>query len=268
LSGFYLPFMIMLWLLVGRALAIELRHQIDDPMWRQLLDGGFFVSSLALGVIVGAALGNVFRGVSLDEGGRFFAPLWTNFGVGDRVGMLDWFTILVGVTAVVALAHHGALWLSWSCKGEVRDRAGRIARVALIATFGLTLVVLVAGYVVRPTGSPSVARHVGAMVLSGVSLAGLVASGVMRSRGRAGFAFLGSCVYLYATVGAGAALLHPYLLPARDPALGLTIVDAAASPSSLGIALAWWVPGMALVAVYTTIVYRSMRHAAGESGGP
>jgi len=30
-------------------------------------------------VVIGAALGNVVRGVSLAKDGTFFAPLWTDF---------------------------------------------------------------------------------------------------------------------------------------------------------------------------------------------
>src|SRR5215470_1772727 len=33
-SGFYLPLMMVLWLLMCRAIGIELRSHIDHPMWR------------------------------------------------------------------------------------------------------------------------------------------------------------------------------------------------------------------------------------------
>ena len=77
-SGFYLPVMIVLWLLALRAIAIEMRHKLDQPLWNELWDGGFFFSSTLLVLFFGAAIGNVVRGVSVDENGEFFAPLWTN----------------------------------------------------------------------------------------------------------------------------------------------------------------------------------------------
>ena len=226
-SGFYLPLMIVLWLLVARALAIELRHHVEDPLWHQLCDAGFFASSLTLAVVIGAALGNVFRGVSMGEDGTFFAPLWTDFRVGDDVGILDWFTILVGVTAASALAHHGALWLGLKTEGSVRVRAGRVAGPAMGATLGLTVLVIATGAVVRSGMHEVAAREVGAACLSAASLVALVASGVLRARGRDGAAFGASCVYLYATIGAGASLLFPDVLPARDPSLSLSIEAAA-----------------------------------------
>ena len=56
-SGFYLPLMIVLWLLVFRALGIEMRHQLRDPLWRAAWDAAFFGSSALLALCFGAALG-------------------------------------------------------------------------------------------------------------------------------------------------------------------------------------------------------------------
>jgi len=40
-SGFYLPLMIVLWLLLFRSLGIELRHHIDNLLWHHLWDVRF-----------------------------------------------------------------------------------------------------------------------------------------------------------------------------------------------------------------------------------
>ena len=50
------------------------------------------------------------RGVPLDASGYFFEPLWTDFRVGKETGILDWYTILVGLAALAALTMHGAIW--------------------------------------------------------------------------------------------------------------------------------------------------------------
>src|SRR3981081_2916907 len=47
-SGFYFGLIIVLWLLVGRALGLELRHHIDHPLWRTACDAAFWLSSAAL----------------------------------------------------------------------------------------------------------------------------------------------------------------------------------------------------------------------------
>ena len=79
----------------------------------------------------GAALGNVVRGVPLDASGYFFEPLWTNFNFGDNAGILDWYTILVGVLALGALMMHGAVWVRMKTPGagqRARRRAWRARR--------------------------------------------------------------------------------------------------------------------------------------------
>src|SRR5258705_8581402 len=77
-SGFYLPLMIVLWLLILRGLSIELRNHIQNPIWGPFWDVVLAGSSSLLAVVFGAALGNVARGVPIDENGPFFEALWTD----------------------------------------------------------------------------------------------------------------------------------------------------------------------------------------------
>ena len=85
-SGFYLPLMIVLWLLILRGIAIEFRKQVDSPVWVKFWDVVFAGASLLLAVFFGAALGNVVRGVPLNDKGYFFEALWTNFRLGAAYG--------------------------------------------------------------------------------------------------------------------------------------------------------------------------------------
>src|SRR5438046_8622542 len=65
-SGFYLPLMIVLWLLILRGIAIEFRNHVESPVWQPLWDVVFAGASGLLEIFFGAALGNVVRGVPLD----------------------------------------------------------------------------------------------------------------------------------------------------------------------------------------------------------
>src|SRR5258705_11576689 len=76
-SGFYLPLMMVLWLLMLRALGIELRGQVVEPLWRWFLDFTFTGSGAALAMFLGAALGNGFLGVRLGAERLFFELLLT-----------------------------------------------------------------------------------------------------------------------------------------------------------------------------------------------
>ena len=68
-SGFYLPLMIVLWLLILRGISIEFRNHVDTPIWGAFWDVVFCGSSPLLAIFFGAALGNVVRGVPLDKAG-------------------------------------------------------------------------------------------------------------------------------------------------------------------------------------------------------
>ena len=125
-SGFYLPLIIVLWLLMIRGLSIELRSHIESPVWASLWDGMFFIGSSLLAVFYGVALGNVVRGVPLGVNGYFFQPLWTNLSpTNPNPGILDWYTILTGLLALVTLVVHGASWVAVKTEGELNAHARR-----------------------------------------------------------------------------------------------------------------------------------------------
>src|SRR5260370_26613241 len=87
-SGFYLPLMIVLWLFMLRGISLEFRNHLDSPVWAPGWDVGFAGASAALTGFLGAAIGNVVRGVPLGSTGYFFLPLWTTFRAGGEVGRL------------------------------------------------------------------------------------------------------------------------------------------------------------------------------------
>src|SRR5882724_398212 len=117
-SGLYFGLIIVLWLLVGRGLALELRHQLDNPLWRAACDVIFCLSSAALALVFGIALGNVVRGVPLGPDGYFHLPLFQ---------ILNWYALLIGVFGLAVLAGHGALFLAFKGTGELAARARRLA---------------------------------------------------------------------------------------------------------------------------------------------
>src|SRR5438874_8969276 len=155
-SGFYLPLIMVLWFLMLRGISIELRSHIHDPVWISFWDGVFFVGSALLAIFYGAALGNVIRGVPLDRNGIFFEALWTDFNpYSSNPGILDWYTILVGLLALAVLTTHGANYIALKTEGVLNARARRIARHAWVATLVLALLTTIATFSVQPALSAS-----------------------------------------------------------------------------------------------------------------
>jgi cytochrome d ubiquinol oxidase subunit II len=259
-SGFYLPLMMVLWLLILRGISIELRNHIDSPVWKPFWDAGFTFSSALLAIFFGAALGNVVRGVPLDAAGVFFLPLWTDFGIGGQLGILDWYTVLAGVLAFLALAQHGALWVALKTEGEVHRRAGRVAGVAWFGVVAMTVVVTFFTMQVQPQVPSNLAVHPWGYIFPALSVCGLLMILARGRRDRLGF--LGSCAYLIGMLTSAAFGVFPYVLPGRpDAGLSLTIHNAATSQYGLTVGLMWWIPGMLLALGYAAFVYR---HFAGK----
>lgn len=268
-SGFYLPLMIVLWLLVARGVSLELRNHIDVAVWRTLLDGLFGIASGLLTIFYGAALANVIRGVPLQADGYFFLPLWTNWKPGAMPGILDWYTVIGGLVALAALTLHGALWLSLKVSGDLEQRARRMVRPLWGAVAALTVVSLIATIAVRPQTLDNYYRYPFTFVVPVGVLASLGGILLWNRKGEPLKAFLASCAYLFFMLAGACWGLYPTLLPSSTNAgLDITLERAISGPHTLAVGLVWWLFGMALAVGYIVFVYSRFRGKAdAEAGG-
>ncbi len=210
ISGFYFAIFLVLWCLILRGVAIEFRSHVQDPLWRTSWDFFFWLASTLLPVFFGAALGNlVARRAPRHADGWFALALFTDFSAREPVGILDWYTVLVGVFALAALAAHGALFLTWKTDGPVQERS-RAAAVRLYAAVAvLWPVVTLATQRVDAGFLSALASRPLAWLLAAVALGGLVAVFVGRARGRDLAAFLGSARFPGRTLGGDRRLRLP-----------------------------------------------------------
>src|SRR5262245_12548668 len=259
-SGFYLPLMMVLWLLILRACGIELRGHIDHPLWRSFWDFTFSVSSTLLAIFLGVALGNVIRGVPLTADKLFFEPLWTSFIPEGKTGILDWYTVLTGSVALIALALHGANYLALKTEGDVQRRARRISGICLWV-FALILVIsFVATMRIRPEMINNYKSHIWSWIIPLAVIYGVSGQYYFRRKGADLPAFLCSSTCIAGMLCGAAFGLYPNVLPSTLSAQdNLTIWNTAAQPYGLRVAAIWWVIGMALAISYFTYLYRSFR---------
>lgn len=259
-SGFYLPLMIVLWLLMLRAIGLEFRHHIENPVWQGFLDVVFSVSSMLLAIFFGAALGNVIRGVPLNQDGYFFLALWTNFKVSALPGILDWYTIMAGVVAFVTLTVHGALYIAIKTEEELSLRARAVAVVLWPLQLFLTCSSLAATYFIRPQLMNNYENHPIGLLVPLLVFASL---GVMiwaSPKGKEKLAFVASCTYITAMLVGAVFALYPVVLPSSgDPANSLTIANSLAGEHGLRVGLVWWSLGMVLAVGYFVFLYRMFR---------
>jgi cytochrome bd ubiquinol oxidase subunit II len=259
-SGFYLPLMIVLWLLILRGIGIELRMHLETPVWRGIFNGCFGISSSLLTVFYGAALGNVIRGVPLQRDGYFFLPLWTDWRVGPQPGILDWYTVIAGVLALVALALHGANYAVLKTSGELNLRCRHAATFLWPVLVLVTAISLAATLYIRPSlldNYQSAPILYAIPVLVAASLFGMRRMGAQSNELGA---FLASCSYLiWMLVGAAAAVYPNLLASTTTPALNITVYNAHSGMHGLAVGLIWWTLGMAVATGYFVFVYRMFR---------
>ena len=256
-SGYYLALFLILWCLVGRAIALEVGGHINDRMWQGFWDFIFVVSSTLLALLFGVAAGNLARGVPLDGTGTFAMAFFTNWEVRGHVGLLDWYTVSIGVLAVVLLGAHGATYLILKTEGPVHERSRAWARGLWLAFVPLLLVVSVETWVVRP-GLPgqamgSVFAWIGLVVVIGSAFA--LATGIRT--GREMRAFLGSNFLIAGLLATGAGTIYPVVLYSTiAPQNSLTAQAVASAPGSLVMALIWWPFAFVLAAFYFIFISR------------
>lgn len=242
-SGFYLPLIVLLWLLMGRGIAMELRDHYKGELWHQFWDTAFCMSSALLILVLGVALGNLLRGVPLDPNGYFR---------GTFTFLLNPYAIGVGVFALVALTLHGATFLMLRVEGALLERTSRAVPWLWLATSALFVIVTVVTMAMRR----DILGHVGVLASGALAFGSLATMRVGIARASAVLSFGASSAFLAALLAAAAMTMYPFLL--RDyPSSGTGISIFAAAPSATALVSAVVVTVIGLVAViaYTAFLW-------------
>jgi cytochrome bd ubiquinol oxidase subunit II len=271
-SGFYLALFMVVWTLIMRGIAIEFRNHLADGLWRALFDAAFTGASVLLPILLGAALGNVVRGVPIDASGFFNLPLFTDFRAGNPLGILDWYTVLIGIFVLCTVTSHGALFLAWKTEGPVHERARRFALPLSLLTAVVGGVSTLATAHVNPDLFARLPHAPLAWLGLAVLALGLCLVFWGQIRARHLTAFLGSAAFMIGLLATSAACLFPVMLRSTlDPAWSLTAHNAAAEPHGLRAGLAWWVVGFPLAIAYFAFLFRLHRgkvRVAEDGEGP
>lgn len=270
LPGFYLAVFVLLWCLVGRGLSLEFGGHIDDSMWRTFWDVAFAVVNVLIAVLLGAALGNLLRGLPIGSTGKFSLAFFTDFRPRGEVGILDWYTLAVAAFTVVYLAAHGASYLVWRTEGPVHERSVSLARQLWLGVFLLMPAITVATAVVRPDLFTGMVGRPLAWIAVLTAIAGSFAVVAGQRGGRERLSFAGGCAFMVGLLGAAAASVFPVMLHSTfDPAFSMTAHAGAVTGRGLGLAILWWPVAMALSVGYSVFVFRQFSGKVGlKAPGP
>ncbi|CAM1333391.1 cytochrome d ubiquinol oxidase subunit II [Tenacibaculum aestuariivivum] len=269
-SGFYLPLIIVLWLIIFRAIGLEFRSQFSYKMWKDIWDVSFGVSSLLLALFFGIALGNIIRGVNLGgvingvstyEGHYFFLPLWdSSFSpLSETPGVIDWFTIIIGLIAVVTLAIHGANWIILKTNSTINIKLKNIVFKLNIMLTLLTLFSLIIWQIVNPNSLNNFINTPYLLIFPIIYITGLVGLFFIRRIKKEIYAFGLSSLLILGGITSSLASLFPVILPSiNNHNESLTIYNTVTSNYGLSVAIIWGAIGFVLLFIYMIIQKRLM----------
>jgi cytochrome bd ubiquinol oxidase subunit II len=246
-SGFYDAFILLLFTLIFRGVAIKFRSKRSGAGWRRTWDVLFSLGSLGAALLLGVALGNLARGVPIDAQRnvtiRFLA-------------LLNPYALTVGVTAAVLLALHGAIYLLLKTEGEMHARVRGWVQPLMIAFILLYALTTLATLLYQPHLTARFRQH--AALLAAPVAAVLAIANIPREihHGRDWNAFLSSSASIVVLMGlVGIGLFPNLLLSNPNPHHSLTIYNAASSPATLKTMLIMVIVGLPMVLAYTTVIY-------------
>lgn len=259
-SGFYLPLIIVLWLLIGRALGMELRKHVDNKLWKSFWDVVFCVSSLSIAIMFGAAFGNIIRGVPVYENGYFFEALWSTFDVGKDTGILDWYTVMMAMVSVITLMAHGANYIAMKTDGELQERIRIISKRSNYFVIVNSLLLFSATSYIRPEMWDNYTNHYWGFIFPLIGIAAIAGMIYFRRINHDTKAFISSAIFIFGMMSGTAFGLYPNMLPSTiDPKYSLTVQNTKAGEYGLNIGAIWWIIGMVLVIAYFVYLFYTFR---------
>ncbi len=250
-SGYYMALYLVLWCLLLRGIALEFGRHLADGMWTAFWDVVFSCSSVLLALLFGIAFGNLVRGVPLGADGRFVMSLFTDFSPYGTVGILDWYTVSVGVLTLVLLMAHGASYLALRTNTVVCQRSRGLTGWMWPSAGILLVLVTWETWTIRPDLF-TMATH--RPIVWGATLVVAAGAGTLvtgKRQWRDDLHFLGSALIIMGLLTGAFAALYPDMLHSTiGEQYSLTAPGQAAGHEGLVIAVVWWPISLVAAVVY------------------
>ena len=247
-SGFYLALVLMLVALILRGVAFEYRSKYADYASRNRWDWAIFIGSALPALLWGVAVGNLMRGVAIDENMYYW---------GGLLPLLNPYSILGGLVFVALFTMHGANYLALKTEGEIEVHAKDVAFKSWIAATVLTVVFVVWTFFATDILTKP---GVNGLIPAALAAVALLSVGYFSKQGKHGSAFIGgSLAIVFATIMVFAGLFPRILISTIDPAYSLDIWNAASTPYTLTVMTIVAVIFVPIVLIYQTWTYRVFR---------
>ncbi len=246
-SGFYIALMLLLAALILRAVSMEFRSKLESPGWRRVWDLAFGLGSLVAALLLAVAFANILRGVPIDAHGNY---------AGTFVGLLNPYSLLVGVTGLVLLVLHGAAYLTLKTEGTLHDRVRRWIPRSWIAFVVLFVASTIASFFAAGHLFDGVFGNPLFWVMAVVLILAIVYVPVASRGGRDFSTLVATSAIIACVMGLGALGMFPNLVRSTlDLSYSLNIHNASSTPLTLKSMFIIAAVGVPIVLVYTVAIY-------------
>lgn len=269
-SSFYLPFMLLLFALIFRAVSIEFRSKEESKIWRSFWDYGFSFGSIISTLLFGIAIGNIINGLPLDSKFEF---------AGHFLDLLNPYALLTGIFNLSMFSLHGAMYLIMKTEGELQQTYKKMAFKIFGAFFFLYFITTVItlfkhpemlanfsfGKIISSHTHPLISQHQNIISLFAWSIIALNMLAIINIprcliKGLETQGFISSGATILAVVLFFALGLFPTLIPSDlNPEWSLNIYNGASSQYTLKTMFFIAIWGMPFVLAYTSLIYWTYR---------
>ena len=248
-SGFYLAMMLVILCFVVRAVSLEFRSKEKSALWRSAFDMAFSLSSILAGLLFGLALGNVMRGIPLDDHGDYS---------GSFFDLLNPYSLLIGITALVMFSFHGANFIRLKSTEVLETRSKVWSFASGIVLSILFIIATISTWFHYPHLTENFRKTPILWLLPATSFTFISLSIFWTKHGTGRKAIVASSVSIVGMMGIVGAALFPRLVPALgNIERSLTTLNSSSCELTLKTMSILALLGMPLVLGYTFWVYRA-----------
>ncbi|MFT8870900.1 MAG: cytochrome d ubiquinol oxidase subunit II [Sporolactobacillus sp.] len=247
-SGFYVPLVVMLLLLIVRATAFEFRMRVKNSSWTGSWDWAIFLSGLLCPFLWGVVFSDLVQGLPIDKNMDMHATF---------ISIVNPYSVVGGLLITLLCLYHGLTFITLRVTGDLQDRARKLAQ-----KIGLALAVVALVFIVYSFFATDIFQVRGALLypIYVLDVIVLLLSFYFLSKKRDGWALGMNAGVILLTVGSLFIGLFPRVIVSSiKPAYDLTVSNASSGSYSLTVMTIVTVCLLPIVLIYTIWAYHAFR---------
>lgn len=247
LSGFYNAIILLLFMLIFRAVAIEFRSKRPMKWWRNTWDISFSIASILIAFILGIALGNTITGLQLDSNKEY---------VGTFSELINPYSVLVGITTVALFMMHGSIYGVLKTEGELQQKLKGWVKNSIIFFVICYTTTTMATLIYYPYMANHLKNFPPLFIVALLNMLAIANIPREINRGKDFLAFLSSSASIALLLTLFAIGIFPNIVLSNpNPEFSLNIYNSASSEKTLTIMLIIAAIGFPFVLAYTISIY-------------